>query len=52
MNHIIIYPPGHKEGHAEKWVWEIHSKNEIIDCGSADTDEEAWEGASYAFEVE
>lgn len=52
MNYIRIYPPAHNDGHETLWYWEIRSPTDIQDCGAAESGEEAWSDASFAFESE
>jgi hypothetical protein len=51
MNHIIIYPPGHPDGHPDKWLWEIHSEHDILDCSNDNLNGlDAAENALHVFE--
>lgn len=39
--HLRIYPPCHPEGNALRWVWEICSAGDTIECGTSDDPQEA-----------
>lgn len=45
MNHIRIYPPGHEDGNSTMWLWEVRSDHDVVDCGTADCLEDAFDNA-------
>jgi hypothetical protein len=51
MNHIRIYPPGHNDGHAYKWYWEVRSDMDIFDCGSSKEKDDAIAEASASMDI-
>lgn len=39
--HLRIFPPTHPNGNALRWLWEIRSAGDTIECGTSDDAQEA-----------
>lgn len=46
---LTIYEPGHRDGNALGWHWEVLSTGECLDCGTCRTAWEATEAADVAW---
>jgi len=48
---LEIYQPGHHHGNAKKWLWDVMTEKECINCGSANSLDLAVEEGSAALQT-
>jgi hypothetical protein len=49
--HIRVYPPGHPEGYARIWLFQVRSLGDIEVAGTSDDRQNAMEAAGLALEM-